>query len=211
MEWEKWENIYKEILEDFGYNKEKDEESAKIAEELSSKNKKADENYLRDIIEGRVVSVCGAAISGEDIKKIEGLIISADETTSFLIKNGIYPDIIVTDLDGNMEDILKANENGSLVIVHAHGDNIELIKKYLTKFKGIIMITTQSKPHGSVYNFGGFTDGDRAYCIAKHFNAKRINLIGFNLSNPIKKEGKKLEIKRKKLEWAKKIMDTCSQ
>ncbi len=211
MEWGKWEKIYKEILEDFGYNKEKDEEAAKVAEKISSKNKKVDENYLRNVIEGNIVSICGAAISKKDMKKIEGVIISADETTSFLIKNEIYPDIIVTDLDGYIEDILEANKKGGLVIIHAHGENIEAIKEYLNRFKGNIMITTQSKPFGSIYNFGGFTDGDRAYCIAKHFNARKINLIGFDFLNPVKKEGKDLEIKRKKLGWAEKIMETCRQ
>lgn len=211
MEWKEWKKIYEEILRDFGYSREKDEESAKIAEEISSNKKRVDKNYLKKFIEGKVVTVCGAAISERDIEKIEGVIISADETTSFLIKNGIYPDIITTDLDGNIEDIFKANENGSLVIVHAHGDNIDLIKKYLKEFKGKIMITTQSEPSASLYNFGGFTDGDRAYCIAKHFNARKINLVGFDFSNPIEKEGKNSKIKKKKLEWAKKIMDTCSQ
>ncbi|MEM2387622.1 MAG: 6-hydroxymethylpterin diphosphokinase MptE-like protein [Candidatus Thermoplasmatota archaeon] len=210
MEWKEWKKIYEEILRDFGYSKKKDEESAKIAKKLSL-NRKVDENYLKNIIEGKIVTICGAAISEKDIEKIEGVIISADETTSFLIRKGIFPDIITTDLDGEVEDILKTNEKGSLVIVHAHGDNIGLLKKYLGKFKGDIMITTQSKPFDAIYNFGGFTDGDRAYCIAKHFKAKKINLVGFDFSNPIKKEGKNLEIKRKKLEWAKKIMDTCIQ
>ncbi|MBC7129328.1 MAG: DUF115 domain-containing protein [Thermoplasmatales archaeon] len=211
MEWGKWKKIYEEILRDFGYSMEEDEKSAKIAEKLSSNNEKIDERYLKELIEGKIVTICGAAISEKDIEKIEGVIISADETTSFLMGKGILPDIITTDLDGNVEDILNANERGSIVIIHAHGDNIDAIKNYLRKFKGKIMITTQSKPFGNVYNFGGFTDGDRAYCIAKHFNAKKINVVGFDFSNPVKKDRKNLENKRKKLEWAKKIMDTCSR
>jgi uncharacterized Rossmann fold enzyme len=209
MEWRKWKKIYEEILKDFGYSMEEDEKSAKIADEISSKNERVNEVYLKKMIEGKIVTICGAAIAEKDIEKIEGVIISADETTSFLMKKEILPDIIVTDLDGKIEDIIEANEKGSIAIIHAHGDNIDAIKNYLRKFKGKIMITTQSKPFGNVYNFGGFTDGDRAYCIAKNFNAKKINVVGFDFSNPLKKEGKNLEIKRKKLEWAEKIMDTC--
>ncbi|MEM2818029.1 MAG: hypothetical protein QXN39_06050, partial [Archaeoglobaceae archaeon] len=60
--------------------------------------------------------------------------------------------------------------------------------------------TTQSKPFGRVYNFCGFTDGDRAVLIAKKFGAKKITLYGFDFE---KAEGTKL----KKLKWAKKILE----
>ena len=206
MKWEKWEPIYQEILEEFGYDRQRDEEAAIIAEKISAENEKIDEFYLGDIIKGRIVSICGAVITEKDVREMEGLIFSADEATSFLLRRYILPDIIVTDLDGCIEDILKANERGSIAIIHAHGDNIDAIKKYLPKFKGKIMLTTQSKPLNSVYNFGGFTDGDRAYCIARHFNAKEIKLFGFDFLHPKPKKGKNIEIKMRKLKWAKKII-----
>jgi len=206
MDYNEWEPLYKKILKDFGYNEEKDIKAAKIALDISKNLKIASINELRKIIKKKIVTVCGAAMDDEDIKKIDGIVIAADETTSFLLKKGIIPDIITTDLDGNINDLIKANENGSITIIHAHGDNIDIIKKWLTKFNGKVMITTQSKPFDIVYNFGGFTDGDRAYCIAKHFEAKKINLIGFNFEEPKPKSGKKIEIKRKKLKWAKKII-----
>ena len=207
MNYEEWEPIYKKILKDFGYNEEKDIKAAKIASDISKNLKKASIKELEEAIQRKFVTVCGAAMDGNDVKKIDGIVIAADEATTFLLKNGIIPDIITTDLDGSINDLIKANEKGSIAIIHAHGDNIDAIKKWLAKFNGKIMITTQSKPFDMVYNFGGFTDGDRAYCIAKHFKARKINLIGFNFEEPKPKKGKKIEIKRKKLVWAKKIIN----
>jgi len=209
MEWKEWETIYKEIARDFGYNISKDEEAVKIALSLAEKKEMAKKEELKIIIENKTVVICGAAISKEMLCNIEGSIISADETTSFLLKHKILPHIITTDLDGNVHDIIKANDIGSIVIIHAHGDNVHKLKKYIPKFKGKIMISCQSKPFRKAYNFGGFTDGDRAYCIAKHFKAKEIKLIGFDFENPKPKKGKNIEIKKRKLEWAKRIIQCC--
>lgn len=209
MEWEEWRPIYEEILREFSYSKEKDEKAAKIAVKISRSN--IGINDLKKLIYRKVVSICGAGKNLEDeLNEIEGIVIAADEATSILLFHNIIPHIITTDLDGNINDLIKANEKGSIVIIHAHGDNIDSLKKYLLFFKGKIMLTTQSKPFGNIYNFGGFTDGDRAYCIAKHFKARKIKLIGFDFDNPKPKKGKDLEIKRKKLKWARKIITFCS-
>lgn len=203
MEWEEWEPIYKKILQDFGYDEEKDKEASKLA--LKYAKKQIEANVLKKFIENRIVSICGAGKNLEkELKNIEGTIISADEATSILLKNNIVPHIITTDLDGNIEDLLEANKKGSILIIHVHGDNIQSLK-HISLFKNFLL-TTQSKPFDKLHNFGGFTDGDRAYCIAKHFNAKKIKLIGFNFEEPRKKEGKDLKIKKRKLEWAKKII-----
>lgn len=206
MEWDEWKPIYIKILNEFSYSRLKDEEAAKLAAEMAESNILPDD--LRNLLQGKIVSICGAGKNLEnEIAKIEGVVMAADEATSILLNNGVLPAIITTDLDGNVDDILEVNKRGSIVIIHAHGDNMEELKKYLPKFSGKIMITTQSKPFGSIYNFGGFTDGDRAYCIAKHFGAKKIKLIGFDFDNPKPKKGKNSEIKKRKLEWAKKIIE----
>jgi hypothetical protein len=61
--------------------------------------------------------------------------------------------------------------------------------------------TTQSVPFDRIYNFGGFTDGDRAALIAKKFGARKIRLYGFNFEKADNK------IKLKKLKWAKRILE----
>ena len=203
MDFREWEPIYQSILEDFGYSREEDEGAAKLLRSLA---KSSGIQVLEDKIRGKKVTICGAAESlTDEIKKIKGTVVAADEATSILLEFTI-PDIIVTDLDGNMKHQIEANDMGSIVVIHAHGDNIPAIKKYVPLFKGKVILTTQSEPFDDVHNFGGFTDGDRAFFMAKHFGAKEINLIGFDFENPREKEGKNIETKRRKLQWAKRLI-----
>jgi uncharacterized Rossmann fold enzyme len=118
-----------------------------------------------------------------------------------LINNGIIPNIIVTDLDGNMDDEAKANDLGAIMVVHAHGDNMDALGEELPRLKRVIG-TTQSTPLSNVYNFGGFSDGDRSVFLAKEMGAKSINLIGFDYNDT-----NVTPIKKKKLMWAEKLID----
>ena len=90
------------------------------------------------------------------------ILISADGATTALMEENIVPHIIVTDLDGKLEDILNANSQGAFLVVHAHGNNLDALKSNLNDLKNVLG-TTQSYPLEYVHNFGGFTDGDRAY------------------------------------------------
>ena len=206
MEWERWKPLYEKILKEFEYDEKKDREAAIIANELANGLKRAGVEKLKSMIQFKPVTICGAAMRKEDIARARGVVIAADEATSLLMVHGKIPDIIVTDLDGNMEDILEANKKKSIAVVHAHGDNIEALKKWLPKFEGYVAITTQTEPFDGVYNFGGFTDGDRAYCMARHFHACQIFLIGFDFENVVEKEGKDATIKARKLKWAERII-----
>jgi uncharacterized Rossmann fold enzyme len=208
MNFEEWEEIYKKIVDDFGYKIEEDKKAAHILSRLLEEKKRGDKTELTKIIEKNEVTVCGAGKNLEnEIDKIKGMVMAADEATSVLMKNGIVPGIIVTDLDGDIEWQIRANERGSIVIIHAHGQNSDALKKWIPCFGGKIIGTTQAEPFDAIYNFGGFTDGDRAYCIAHHFKARIIHLIGFDWDSVNPKEGKDLKIKEKKLQWAKKIIN----
>jgi uncharacterized Rossmann fold enzyme len=142
------------------------------------------------------------------------LLVTADGATSALLKYKLIPHIIVTDLDGDVLDQIKANLHGSIVIIHAHGDNIDKITKYISEFKGRIIGTTQTKPgvFENLHNFGGLTDGDRAVFLANHFSAEKITLIGFDFNNEIGKysfaENKDIKLKKKKLKWCKRLIDS---
>lgn len=205
MNFTEWEPIYTEIIKDFGFSRDADEESARI---LSTMLDKKESGMIYRQIEQKIaaksVIVCGkAAILVKDLKNIvlkDKTIIAADGATSLLLNIDLSPDIIVTDLDGNIDDILMAEERGSLIVIHAHGDNIDKIKKYVPKFKNVIG-TTQSSPFDNIYNFGGFTDGDRCVFLAKHFGAREIILAGFDFEDQTVTDRK-----RKKLEWAKRLL-----
>lgn len=220
MEFKQWNFLYRKILKDFNFQEEFDEKSAEVLNKALGEKELFEISKLKKIISGKEVIVFGAGPSLKNaifkhFEKINKTVkIASDGATSALLENNILPDIIVTDLDGNISDLIKANQNGSIAIIHAHGDNIKKIQKYLKKFKGNIMGTTQTNPNSykNLYNFGGFTDGDRAVFLADQFNAKKILLAGFDFNGKIGKysfaKNKDKTLKLKKLKWCKKLLET---
>lgn len=144
----------------------------------------------------------------DDVKTLppEGTFISAGSATERLVKLGIFPDILVTDLDGDIKSQIEVSESGAVTVVLAHGDNVDAIAEHIDSFKGPLILTTQSRPISLVENYGGFTDGDRAVCIARNFGSKRILLQGFDFETPRFQKGKDAEISLRKLKWAEKII-----
>jgi len=220
MIYKNWEPFYIKILDDFNFSIENDEKSAKILDKILQKQ---DINLLKKLLCNKDVVVFGAGPSLEQSiivhkKKIENMVkISADGATSALLKNNVVSDIIVTDLDGKISDQINSNKNDSISVIHAHGDNIENIKKYVPQFKGIIFGTTQTNPQpfDNLYNFGGFTDGDRAVFLADHFQAKKIYLIGFDFNAEIGRysftNDKNKNQKLKKLKWCKYLLEELNK
>jgi uncharacterized Rossmann fold enzyme len=81
---------------------------------------------------GRNISIFGPArinCSSDQLKS--DLTIIADSALKQFLENNENraPDIIVTDLDGSLEDIRNSALNGTTVFVHAHGDNIKKIER----------------------------------------------------------------------------------
>ena len=131
----------------------------------------------------------------------------ADGATKAIIENNLKPDIVVTDLDGDIKSLKKAGRTNTIMIVHAHGDNTEKI--HLVKYFKNCIGTTQTKSVGKVHNFGGFTDGDRCVFLASHFKAKKIILLGMDFGTRIGKYSKTRVLNRttkiKKLRRGKEI------
>ena len=44
-----------------------------------------------------------------------------------LVEEKIVPDIIATDLDGKINDILYANAHGASLVIHGHGNNMDAV------------------------------------------------------------------------------------
>jgi len=207
-----WKKRYSDILKEFKYSEKKDKESAIL---LNSILKKSDVNKkIIRLVKGKTVFVIGSGPSLSTaipkLKKFKKSIkIAADSSVQALVENGIIPNIVITDLDGD-ENSLKKIAKKSIFVVHAHGDNIEKLE-FSKKFKNCIG-TTQSKPFSKIQNFGGFTDGDRGVFLANHYGAKKIILFGMDFgdrigkfSNTKKSERKTKLMKLKKgkylLEW----------
>jgi uncharacterized Rossmann fold enzyme len=214
MFYKEWKSIYKKIVKDFNFNIENDEKAAQVLNALLENRKNLfNVEKFEKLLNKREVVVYGAGPSlknniiryGNQLKN--KVIITANGATTALLENKIFPDIIVTDLDGNINDQIKANSMGSIAVIHAHGDNIDKIKKFVMKFKGKVLGTTQINPisYKYIYNFGGFTDGDRAVYLASHFKVKKINLVGFDFNGEIGEYSfsinKDIKKKLKKLKW----------
>ena len=207
-----WESKYREILKDFGYSRKKDNQSCKLLDSLLSKNTGV--KRIRDLIENKPVFVIGAGPSLSSCisilkkhKKITRIV--ADGATKAIIENDLKPHIVITDLDGEIKSLKKAGGTNTIMVVHAHGDNIEKLH-FVKNFKNCIG-TTQSKPTGGIYNFGGFTDGDRCVFLANHFKAKKIILLGMDFGTRIgrcsKSEVENRTTKIAKLRRGKKLLE----
>jgi len=206
MEFSEWEPLYTQILVDFDFNRSEDEASARILADLLHGRAGALAD-LRSIITGRAVAVCGNAPSlASEIDSImpEHLVIAADGATTVLMANRMISDVIVTDLDGTIEDIISASEKGSFVVVHAHGDNIPAVRSVVPLLGERVLGTTQSEPFDNIHNFGGFSDGDRCVFLAKSSGAASVTLFGFDYDDP-----DVTAVKKKKLGWAKRLIEEC--
>lgn len=84
--------------------------------------------------------------------------------------------------------------------------NADLVRMHAGRFRGPVVLTTQSAPESTVFCFGGFTDGDRAVCIAQEMGARRVVLEGFDFSEPCPKDGSDPAVKLRKLRWAERII-----
>ncbi len=153
-------------------------------------------------LEGKKVEVLGPLIK----ESYHDTTIAAGSALSQAVDAGCEPTLLVTDLDGDIALQLKYNSEGVPAVLHAHGDNIDAIIEWAPKFRGHVISTCQCEPPEDIFNFGGFTDGDRAVFIADHFRADEILLNGWDFENPVTSSGNE-EGKKKKLEWAKRLID----
>lgn len=200
MRYEEWEPIYHEICEYFSFDPLDDEKSARVAAGLSGADATGE---LQSLIQGKPVTVCGNApclkeqIGTEDL----GIVIAADAAAGVLVSAEITPQVIVTDLDGIDEYACDLNNAGTILVVHAHGDNIARVKAWVPRFVGPLVLTTQGRPFGNVHNFGGFSDGDRAVYMAKACGASEIHLLGFDCDDTTVPP-----VKQGKLIWARRLL-----
>jgi uncharacterized Rossmann fold enzyme len=217
MRFEAWESFYIEILGDFGFTRKRDEEAAELLSELLSGSVgpggslgkgsgKEPLERVTGLIKGRTAVVCGNAPSlSSDLSRLgeekDSCFIAADGASAVLLKRGNVPDVVVTDLDGDPSALLEASRQGSAMVVHAHGDNLDALMAYVPHFREPLG-TTQSRPFGNVHNFGGFTDGDRCVFLARSLGASKVKLIGFDFYDP-----RVTPRKAKKLLWAKRLID----
>ena len=179
MRFETWEPLYLEILDDFGFSRERDEEAGRLLFDLlkSGQNFATILAMASKLVRCQFVVVCGNAPTlADEMNCFLGsryqqncVFIASDGATSVLLKAGVVPEIIVSDLDGCMDDILRANDHDLRTL----------------------------DPR-----FGGFTDGDRSVFFARYLGVSAIKLIGFDFDDM-----SVTPRKHKKLAWAKRLIE----
>jgi uncharacterized Rossmann fold enzyme len=192
--------IYRGIAGRLSLDPARDEESARILNEILKKKETISEASLRSRVNGRDVVVYGAGPSlenGIDMMLSSGLYnnflhAAADGAVTAFIERGKYPEMVFSDLDGPAHDLIKASSSGSWIVAHAHGDNIPLVKNLIPMLKGRLLGSTQVIPIPPlVLNLGGFTDGDRAAYWADGLGASRIILVGMDFGEKIGRYSKR--------------------
>ncbi|MCZ9313606.1 MAG: DUF115 domain-containing protein [Methanocorpusculum sp.] len=205
MKAEEWEPYYSEILDFFGFSREDDERAAQVLAELLPRD---DIEILRSTIQGRDCIVCGNAPAlATDILTTDfsgKVVIAADAAARVLLGAGHRPDVILSDIDGMDDDFLAMNDLGTILVLHAHGDNIPLVRSWVPKVRGPVVGTTQAAPLAHVHNFGGFSDGDRCVFCAYELGAASVTLIGFDLDDRSVDP-----VKHGKLMIARKLLQLC--
>jgi uncharacterized Rossmann fold enzyme len=207
VDFETWEPIYDEILADMGYSRREDERSAQELAKILRRVGSISLVQLRKSIAGERIVVTGGALRQEDVNSIPRFrIIATGQSIPLLQRNGRSSAVLVTDLDGDLKSQKVECRKGAIAVVHAHGNNIDL-QEEVEDFKGKLVGTCQCRPVLPLYNFGGFTDGDRAVALALAMGATKVLLAGFRFDEPMPNT----ESKRKKLVWAKRIIDLLSK
>ena len=188
---------YSKIAKELDIDVSKDEEATRKAGRMMVAGDTAEEE-LEGAIKGHKTVVLGCAESLA--KELDGFIsknklqkysvIAADGAVSACLERKFVPDVNVTDLDGRLQDILTAHLMGCITVAHVHGDNIDRFSDVIPKLRKKLVVTTQVMPQKNIQNYYGFTDGDRAVAIARHFKAKSIKLIGFDFKGNVSKYSK---------------------
>ncbi|MFB6184466.1 MAG: 6-hydroxymethylpterin diphosphokinase MptE-like protein [Haloarculaceae archaeon] len=201
MDYDTWEPIYLEILADFGFDRAADERARDhLADLLETRYDPTNLDFER-----RTVAVAGAGPSLEaDLALVRDadVVVAASDAARRLRQRDVTVDCMVTDLDKTPETARTLTAAGVPVAVHAHGDNVAALTEHVpTLDHAAVLPTTQAEPTAAVYNFGGFTDGDRAAFLADARGAARLTFPGWDFDDPDVSE-----VKARKLAWAERLL-----
>jgi len=200
MEFEEWEPVYERILADFGFGRGADER----ARDAIAAHATAFDTERLDCT-GDVVAIAGAGPSLEsetEVARRADAVFAASSAADTLRETGVSVDCMVTDLDKTPRTARELTHEGVPVAAHAHGDNIPEIERWVPAFDAAhTLATTQAEPTDSVFNFGGFTDGDRAAFLADAMGADELVFAGWDFEDSSVDPSKE-----RKLRWAERLL-----
>lgn len=202
------------IRRDFGFEEAADRAAAeRLASMLRRPQYDTEDAVRRADPTGKTIVVVGAAddaAAALDRAPPDALLWCADGATTAARDAGRPVAAIVTDLDGTVHHELAAARRGAVVFVHAHGDNVPSLDRWVPQFPSSQVVGTcqVDPPPAPLRHPGGFTDGDRAVHLALELGAKEVVLLGFDFEKPGKYTGRHdPATKPRKLAWAKRLID----
>lgn len=212
--------IQDDVRQAFGWNLKDDLESAQklISSSEINFNPMQKDVQLR-LNQSEKIIVIGAAASATELEQMikkNYCLIAADGAVGVISElenpeaawNSLVA--IVSDADGHPH-LMQAINKKIPLFLHAHGDNQKAWMELLPYCKEIPLQITHQCPQqlDGAINPGGFTDGDRAICLALFLGVKpeKILLCGF-ISNKIGRwtGNTNPEQKMKKLQWMAQII-----
>jgi len=214
VRYEAWAPHYARLRDALGYPFAREEASARrLVEHLPPEAREDPLGRLGARLRGRDVVVAGLA-PGAGPPPVWRLprsapsaaIVAADGAAAACLAAGLVPDVITTDLDGPVPAEIEANLRGSLVVVHAHGDNAPAIDEWVPQFPGALAGSWAGPPRDGLLDVGGFTDGDRAAYLADELGAHQILLWGFDFETTDATDPAERARKLAKLAWARTVL-----
>ena len=210
MEYDEWAPYYARIRREFGFAMDRERAAAERLRSLLPRDALRDPlGRATRRLAGRDVVVVGLApragappVWRLPVARPTLAIVAADGAAERCLDAGLVPEVVVTDLDGPVPSEVLANARGALVVVHAHGDNVPQLERWVPEFSGELAGSWAGPPAQELLDVGGFTDGDRAAFLAAHAPARRILLWGFDFSDVREASADDAVRKREKLRWA---------
>ena len=217
-------SVQSEVREAFGWSEHDDTDSAELLLRTleghalwSPEKREATLEHLQQrLVNAERVVLLGAAVEPSELHRFNdtrAVFVAADGAVGALQS---YESLacVVSDFDG-AEHLDKAAEAGQTIIAHAHGDNSSQWKRILTKWQehsqppSLVLSHQVTKELSGMYNFGGFTDGDRALCFVLSMGVapEKVELVGFStMKIGAWSATTTPSLKMQKLEWMKRIV-----
>jgi uncharacterized Rossmann fold enzyme len=191
MDWAEWKPSYDDIVNRLNLDSHADRQATEVLSHLlENKDPQPILRRIEKLIEDRSVIVCGAGPSlDRHLREVipqatlkESTCVASDGAASALLELGLRCDILVTDLDGDLQSIHEIVRSGAIPVVHAHGDNIELVREIVPTFETVVG-STQVEPTERAFLWGGFTDGDRACYLVMQYRPSKVTLAGMDFGD----------------------------
>lgn len=215
MDWATWAPTMAAIRAEFGYPEAADRDAALLLRSLMPPRPAHWRELGVDVRNRRnlVIAGAGPSLAAAPASLFTGQVtVAADGATGRLRELGVVPNVVVTDLDGDPDALSWAAQQGSRMVVHAHGDNIAALRELVPRVGPLIHGTHQVAPDPALEplrNVGGFTDGDRAVVLCEELGGRAALLVGFDFDAEPSRYSHKWDPRTKpaKLAWAQRIVD----